>query len=163
MITVQASQECWKRSGYYPGIILIAASGSLDSTDKPLTTQGVHFMPGKGLRNFERIACVVDLDMIGFYNSAPNSQVVPPGFDVLFPDAVEQIRKNNSRGDFIINTYNTASTEFGSSFEKNAKANVPDLRVISLEAPDDGVGTPELIASDHYPFWKKRYTRTPSG
>ena len=44
---------------------------------------------------------VFNFEMIGFYSDQPNSQQLPEGFDILFPEATQQIADDDYRGNFI--------------------------------------------------------------
>jgi hypothetical protein len=103
----------------------------------------------------DSIKGVINFEMIGYYTEAPNSQVFPNGFNVLFPEAYNLVVANNNKGDFITNVGCTNSAYLKNAFELNAKTYVPDLKVISLEAFGTGTITPDLRRSDHAIFWDK--------
>lgn len=105
----------------------------------------------------EEIVGLINFEMIGYYSDQPNSQTVPPGFELLFPAQVTQIIGNQSRGDFIINCGNTASNALYTAFNQAAARYVPDLKVIGLPVPGNGQIAPDLRRSDHAPFWDKGY------
>ena len=50
---------------------------------------------------WEQINGVLNMEMIGYYSDVPNSQTVPPGFSILFPEATTAIAANENRGDFL--------------------------------------------------------------
>jgi hypothetical protein len=91
--------------------------------------------------------------MIGYYSDKPNSQEIPAGFNLLFPDATNQINANQKRGDFITNVANASSSALGLLFSTTAQQYVPGLKVISLVVPGNGTIAPDLLRSDHAPFW----------
>ena len=91
-----------------------------------------------GIEKYEVIDAVINFDMIGFYSKKPKSQFIPDGFDFIFPEAVKGIQANGFRGDFILSTSNAQSREVASTFVSSATKFVPALRVVSLEAPDNG-------------------------
>lgn len=96
---------------------------------------------------------VVNFEMIGYYSDKANTQVLPQGFELLFPSQVNVIKADSSRGNFIVNCSNTASAALSAAFDSSAKKYVPDLKVISLPVPGTGSIAPDLRRSDHAPFW----------
>jgi Peptidase family M28 len=110
----------------------------------------------RGIKDYEKIEGVINYDMIGYYSTKPHSQTIPDGFEILFPEVTKSIVQNKYRGDFVVNTSNTNSRDLGKMFSSCAGKYVPQLKVVSLEAFQDGSNTPDLTASDHYQFWKKK-------
>ncbi len=108
-----------------------------------------------GIAPQEQIGGVFNMEMIGYYSDAPNSQQIPPGFSLLFPQATAKIAANQNRGDFLINVGNSISSPLRTLFDQSAAAYVPDLKVISLDVPGDGSIAPDLRRSDHAPFWDR--------
>lgn len=106
---------------------------------------------------YEDIQGVLNFEMIGYYSDQPNSQIIPNGFDVLFPQAVQEIQNDDERGNFLIVCGNTNSTSLISDFLSYSATYVPALRVISLEVPGNGEIAPDLRRSDHTPFWEADY------
>lgn len=91
--------------------------------------------------------------MIGYYSDVPNSQTIPFGFDILFPAATAEIIANDKKGNFITNVANDNSAALKNTFTDVAARYVPTLKVISLQTPGKGEFTPDLLRSDHAPFW----------
>lgn len=118
---------------------------------------GSHNYVNSGIGPEEEIVGLINFEMIGYYSDQPNSQTIPPGFELLFPAQVTQIISNQSRGDFIINCGNTASNALYTAFNQAAAQYVPDLKVIGLPVPGNGQIAPDLRRSDHAPFWDKGY------
>ncbi len=106
-----------------------------------------------GIPAGEQIAGVFNYEMIGYWSNEPNSQTLPPGFSILFPDATAQVVANEYRGDFITNVGNSTSNPLALLFSNAAQLYVPDLKVITLNVPGDGSIAPDLQRSDHAPFW----------
>ena len=106
-----------------------------------------------GLLAGEQVEGVFNFEMIGYYSEQPNSQEIPPGFNILFPDATTQIAANQNRGDFITNVANTGSSPLGLLFNSSAQQYVPNLKVVPLVVPGNGTIAPDLLRSDHAPFW----------
>jgi hypothetical protein len=105
------------------------------------------------LASGEQIDGVLNLEMIGFYSEAPNSQELPAGFNLLFPSQYAAVAANQFRGDFISNVGNAASASLGMLFDSSAAQYVPDLKVISVLLPQNGQIAPDFRRSDHAPFW----------
>ncbi len=101
----------------------------------------------------DSLKSVVNLEMIGYYSNEPNSQTLPTGFNVLFPDAYNAVVANERRGDFITNVGNTGSVQLKNSFHNSVTKFIPELKIISLEVPGTGTLTPDLRRSDHATFW----------
>lgn len=106
-----------------------------------------------GIAAGEQIEGVFNFEMIGYYSEEPNSQEVPPGFDIFFPFAVAEIAANQYRGDFITNIANSFCEPLALLFSNSAAEYVPDLKVITLVAPGNGSLFADLLRSDHAPFW----------
>lgn len=101
-----------------------------------------------------RVVAHLVFEMIGYTTSEANSQRLPPGFDQLFPGAVQQISARNSRGDFIAMILDEASAEVGAAYARHAAGT--GLPVVQLTVPrslqkSDVIG--HLRRSDHAPFW----------
>lgn len=102
----------------------------------------------------ENVEGVLNFEMIAYWSDQPNTQSVPTGLGVFFPQAVQAISDNQYRGDFITNVGNDTSSSLATLFNTSAQQYVPDLKVITLIAP--GNGLPYLVdlrRSDHAPFW----------
>ncbi len=103
----------------------------------------------------DRIENCINFEMIGYYSELDNSQDLPAGFNILFPNEFNQIIANKRRGDFITNTGNTLSKNLTQVFSNSGKNFVPELKIISLEVPGNGSVAPDLRRSDHAMFWDK--------
>lgn len=107
--------------------------------------------------DWEETLGLLNMEMIGYKDETANSQSLPVGFNLLFPDAFNQVIGDSSRGNFLTNVANTASNDLKDAFDSCATAYVPDLRVISLAAPGTSTVAPDLRRSDHAPFWDAGY------
>ena len=106
------------------------------------------------LENQSDIQGYLNLEMIGYYSEEPNTQQFPPGFNLLFPDAFQEIQNNQFRGDFLTNVGNTVnSLSLMEEFDSIANVFVPELDVISIASPGAGNSVPDLLRSDHAAFW----------
>lgn len=70
-----------------------------DEEETGLVGSGVYAERARERREDIRSAYV--FEMIGYRNSAVDSQKLPPGFELAFPEQVKQIRSGGNRGDFI--------------------------------------------------------------
>lgn len=104
-------------------------------------------------KSYDQIKAVLNFEMIGYYSDVPNSQTIPFGFDILFPAATAEIIANDKKGNFITNVANDNSAALKNTFTDVAARYVPTLKVISLQTPGKGEFTPDLLRSDHAPFW----------
>jgi hypothetical protein len=107
------------------------------------------------LNKKDSIKAVLNYEMIGYYSDQPNTQTFPAGFNLLFPDAYNQVLANSNRGDFITNVANTFSSPLKKAFDNYANTYVPELKVISVEIYGKGEVAPDLRRSDHAVFWDK--------
>lgn len=101
----------------------------------------------------EKLLGFIDFEMIGYYTQKPNTQRLPFGFEFIFPDASNAVKQDSFRGNFITNVGNAASSPLRTAFENAARQFVPALRVITLAVPGNGTIAPDLLRSDHAPFW----------
>ncbi len=106
-----------------------------------------------GIKPYEEINGVLNFEMIGYYSDQPNTQLLPAGFDLLFPQAAQNIEEDDFRGNFITAVGNTNSNPLLNAFVDASETYVPELRVISLAVPGTGTMVPDLRRSDHATFW----------
>ena len=114
------------------------------------------FVPG-GIQSDEKIAGVFNLDMIGFFSDQPNSQTMPQGFDIFFPDLYAELVANEFRANFIISTANTNSNSLLFLLDSMATQYVPDLLVGNISVPGTGTLIADSRRSDHAAFWDAGY------
>lgn len=101
----------------------------------------------------ETISGVLNFEMIGYYSEVPNSQTVPVGFDLFFPDAVDSLTANEYRGDFITVVADGNSYWLSAAYQSAIDNYVPDLNSVILDIPGPAFLLPDLTRSDHAPFW----------
>ncbi len=106
-----------------------------------------------GIKPYEDIQGVLNFEMIGYYTDEPNTQTLPNGFELLFPTQVQTIADNEFRGDFLVVCGNVNSQSLVTSFVNASSTYVPDLKLINLVVPGNGLIAPDLRRSDHAPFW----------
>lgn len=105
----------------------------------------------------ETLLGVIVNEMLAYSDSSANSQQFPTGFNVLFPDAYNEVAADSFRGNFITNVGNTASAGLMASYKSAAQEFVPALRVVDVEAPGNSQMVQDLRRSDHAPFWDAGY------
>lgn len=111
------------------------------------------YVQNGGIEADETIQGVINFEMIGYYTEVPNSQSLPLGFNLLFPDAYNEVASQEFRGNFITNVGKVGgSSGLMQAYKTAANAYVPALRVINVEAPITPP-VPDLSRSDHAPFW----------
>ena len=102
-----------------------------------------YFIKKAATRN-ETFSGMISLEMLGYKNSAPQSQTYPPYVDTeKYPDS----------GDFIAVVGNEPSAQLTQSLAEGMKQHVPSLKVESLVVPGTGEKFSEVRLSDHAPFW----------
>jgi len=110
-----------------------------------------------GIKPYEEIAGVLNFEMIGYYDDAPNTQLLPDGFSLLFPAAAQDVADDEFRGNFLTVVGNVASNPLISAFLNASETYVPDLRLIDVAVPGNGTIAPDLRRSDHSRFWDASY------
>jgi len=88
--------------------------------------------------NLANLNGVVVMDMIGFGCYTPNCQKYPPGLPVF---------AQRDRGDFLAVVGDAEHLQLLNAF------NSATLPVITLPIPLKGLFTPDVLRSDHAPFW----------
>jgi hypothetical protein len=105
----------------------------------------------------ESLLGVIVNEMLAYSDSSANSQQFPTGFNLLFPDAYNEVAADSFRGNFITNVGNTASAGLMASYKSAAQQYVPILRVVNVETPGNSQAVQDLRRSDHAPFWDAGY------
>lgn len=111
----------------------------------------------EGIKSHEQLEGVFNFEMIGYYSEKPNSQTMPPLFDLYFQQQYDQLEADSFRGNFLTNVADTPSANLGIAFADAAAQYVPGLKVVSLVSPDDLFIKPNLMRSDHASFWLGGY------
>jgi Peptidase family M28 len=106
-----------------------------------------------GVPDWEEPKGLLNMDCVGSYSNAPNSQVMPAGFNILFPAAYAAVQADSFRGNFLTSIVNTASSWLDTVFVSTAAAHVPALKINTLVTPGTGLLTLDLRRSDHAAFW----------
>lgn len=96
-----------------------------------------------------------NFEMIGFHDDAPDSQTVPDGFELLFPEQVEALTANEYRGDFLAVVVDEAGVPQVEPLVSYAE--MFGLATVLLPVPADLKNSPllaDLRRSDHAAFWE---------
>ena len=105
----------------------------------------------------ETMLGMINLEMIGNFTEDPNTQMVPAGFDLLFPAVYAALQADNFRGNFLANVGNTTSIPLQNTFDSLANVYAPQLITYDLALPGNGTIAPDFRRSDHAPFWDAGY------
>jgi Zn-dependent M28 family amino/carboxypeptidase len=92
--------------------------------------------------NIARLNGAIVLDMIGFACYAPKCQKFPEGLPVTPP---------SDRGDFLAVAGDAEHLSLLKAFAEVDRSGLPS--VLTLPVPFKGVTAPDLLRSDHAPFW----------
>ena len=106
----------------------------------------------------ETVVVMYDFEMIGYRSDTPNSQTMPDGLELLFPDAAAALAANQYRGDFIavIADASPASTLATSTLAGAAEAGgLPSLALQLPEGLEKSFVVGDLRRSDHAEFWDR--------
>jgi hypothetical protein len=106
---------------------------------------------------FEDIEVVLNMEMIGYYDDAPNTQQIPTGFSQLFPVAVDSITASGNQGKWLFVVGNTNSSAYSAAYDSIARAHIPHVNTLRLDVPGNGQIAPDLRRSDHAKFWDAGY------
>lgn len=99
-----------------------------------------------------------DFEMIGYRNTAPNTQRLPLGIDLVFRDANAEYLANEKRADFVAVVGDPASDDAITHLETYAdRIGLPfiPLRVPASLLQSSAAG--DLRRSDHASFWDQTY------
>jgi hypothetical protein len=122
--------------------------------EEELGLLGSHAHAQASLDAGEQLAAVFSLDMIGVASDEPDSQFVPDGFDLLFPDQYAELEANQFRGDFLLWVSDDTMTPIGIAFD--GFADLLALPTLGTSLSDE-LKTSELLIdlrrSDHASFW----------
>jgi len=112
-----------------------------------------------------RPGLVVCLESVGYFDSTPGSQRLPPGFGLLFPELSELVRRRERRADFLIAAHRRDSAEFVTLLAEHASTEgLPVLPLLDRRWAGRGQRVTrwvnpllmDLDRSDHSPFWRNR-------
>lgn len=101
----------------------------------------------------ESINGVLIYEMIGYYRETPNTQSFPTGFEIIFPDVTAAVAADDFRGNFLTNVGAESTAEWMETYSAHTATYVPDLKVFDVPSPGTGLAVPDLLRSDHAPYW----------
>ncbi|MBD0256302.1 MAG: M28 family peptidase [Cytophagales bacterium] len=116
-----------------------------------------YYLFNGGVAPHEDIEGVVNFDMIGYASNAVNSQIIPDGFEQIFPEACKFVADDGYRGNFVINAADRYSSPLSRAFNESIRKYRIGLRQITLTADATGEIIPNLANSDHASFWEVGY------
>ncbi|MFB2835144.1 M28 family peptidase [Floridanema evergladense] len=94
--------------------------------------------------NLTNLQGVIVLDMVGFACHTPGCQQYPPGLPITPP---------SDKGDFLAVIGDAENPQLLAAFNNKNFSDLPP--VITLPIPLKGIATPDLLRSDHAPFWMR--------
>lgn len=118
---------------------------------------GSLYYVNNSIPTYQQTDAVLNMEMIGYYSDALNSQLIPNGFSQLFPAAVDSITSGGNQGVWLFAVGNTNSAPLSFAFDTLARNYVPDVKSLVLNVPGNGLIAPDLRRSDHAPFWDAGY------
>ncbi|TNF26354.1 MAG: M20/M25/M40 family metallo-hydrolase [Deltaproteobacteria bacterium] len=110
----------------------------------------------RALERGETVVLAYNLDMIAYTSTVPNSQAMPAGFELLFPDQAAAMAADEGRGNFIAVMADGSELSADAVASMVAAADAEALPLMPLQLPDGLAATPaaaDLRLSDHGPFW----------
>ena len=112
----------------------------------------------RAAENKQDIAVSLVFEMIGYKDDAPNTQSMPVGFDLVFPELAEQLEENEYRADFI--AFVAEETAFVISKSLESYADLLGLAAYTIgltKAQSQSPALRDLRRSDHAAFWAEGY------
>jgi Zn-dependent M28 family amino/carboxypeptidase len=116
---------------------------------------GSHAWVTRARARDEAVTVYFNFDAIGVRRTEPQTQEIPPGFELVFPREVAELEQAERRGDFVAIISNTAARPFADVMAEQARRH-GDLRSVVLEVGSMLLATPlsiDLRRSDHASFW----------
>ena len=114
---------------------------------------GSQFYVTTGVPFWENMQGLINMDMIGYYSEEPNSQILPDGFMIYYPEMYNALVDDSWRANWIGSIFNSSATSLNADFTDIAATYVPDLKIHGITVPGNGEAVPDLRRSDHAPFW----------
>ncbi|MBV1883564.1 MAG: M20/M25/M40 family metallo-hydrolase [Pseudomonadales bacterium] len=97
-------------------------------------------------------------EMIGYTSNEENSQSLPPGIDLRFPDEIAKLADNKFIGDFILTVSDEDAGHHRSTLSELAVLNelpIFNFELTCIEKNDEEFAN--LQRSDHSSFWQQHY------
>ena len=112
----------------------------------------------KARKNGATISIALVLEMIGYIDTAPNTQEVPGGFELLFPKKVNELKQNDHRADFIIFVADDSASSISDSLHNHAEGlGLPSMSLKLSKRQKSSLLLNSLRRSDHASFWDEDY------
>jgi hypothetical protein len=106
----------------------------------------------------DKIAINFNFDMIGFKSDADDSQSVPAGFEVAFPDQNAELVAKNFHGDFIAIVSSSLAHDHAVAYAAAADRIALPKALLELPAGTENTAVfDDLRRSDHASFWTAGY------
>ncbi|MEO7664863.1 MAG: M28 family peptidase, partial [Candidatus Limnocylindrales bacterium] len=110
------------------------------------------------------VAAAIVFDPIGYMNRAPDTQVVPPRLDRIYPAQLERLAGRNRAGDTVISIYQARGTALARLWARCLAATIGRDRVLLIRDPVDIPllgrlarripAARDFSRSDHVAFWR---------
>ncbi len=121
----------------------------------------------KGLAGLYRTIAAINFETMGYTDSAPGSQALPPGLGLLYGGQVRRVREGGYRGDFTAVIYNGGARPLASMMRSALVHLAGPHAALLLRDPNDLPVIGKLLnrtvpavrnfsRSDHVPFWEAR-------
>jgi hypothetical protein len=133
----------------YPRTLVVVC---WDEEERGLIGSEAHAM--RAAARGETIDAVFDLEMIGYTDDAPDTQTIPPGFDLIFRESAGEVEDNDYRADFIAVVGDPGAEPHVAALEHYADR--IGLPFVPLVVPEDLLESPllgDLRRSDHASYW----------
>jgi len=102
----------------------------------------------------ETVVAYLNYDMIGYASDEPDTQLIPTGFDAVFPEQYGQVQDNGFRGDFILMVADDLALAPALAIETHAATvGLPTVTAILDQFAKNSDLFADLRRSDHAPFW----------
>jgi len=106
----------------------------------------------------DRITVAFVYEMIGYSDTAPGSQGVPMGFDLLFPESTKWLADRGNTGDFLAIIPDESAHDPAVFLATHAEAvGLPTTTIEISAALKNSPVIADLRRSDHAPFWLNDY------
>lgn len=126
--------------------------------EEELGLKGAEAYAARARDNGQQILFNYNYEMIGYFDDAPGSQMVPDGLDLLFPDEYATLEEWGFTGDWIALIVDENGLEHAQLMA--AHADTVGLKSLVLNVPNDLKNSPllgDLQRSDHAAFWAVDY------
>ncbi len=148
---LEAARVLTQRS--YPRTLIF---GCWDEEEDGLT--GSEAYAAAAMQAGDNVVFNYNLEMIGYSDPAPNTQTIPGGLDLLFPNQIVTLEGWGYSADWIALIVDFEGVEHATYMAEHAEA--IGLRNLLLDIPEGAENQPalaDLRRSDHAAFWQVGY------